>query len=124
MKFAAFLGRILFCSFFIVSFPDCFKKETIQMAADHGLPAPEMLVPLAGVMALAGAVCVLVGYRAQLGAWMLVAFLVPLTLVMHSFWDVADPGQAGIQEMLFMKNLTMLGGALVIAYFGAGPGSV
>jgi putative oxidoreductase len=40
---------------------------------------------------------------------------------MHAFWAVPDPIMAGIQQAMFMKNLSMLGGALLLTYFGAGP---
>jgi uncharacterized membrane protein YphA (DoxX/SURF4 family) len=50
-----------------------------------------------------------------------VIFLVPVTLVMHNFWSVSDPMMRQVETANFMKNVTMLGGALVISYFGAGP---
>jgi hypothetical protein len=40
---------------------------------------------------------------------------------MHNFWSVSDPMTHQIETAMFMKNVTMLGGALVISYFGAGP---
>jgi putative oxidoreductase len=52
---------------------------------------------------------------------MLVVFLVPITLFMHNFWGPMDPQMAMIQRALFFKNVSMLGGALIIAYFGTGP---
>jgi putative oxidoreductase len=61
------------------------------------------------------------GYRAKIGAWLLVLFLVPVTLMMHNFWAVKDPMMARIQMAMFLKNVTMLGGALLISQFGAGP---
>jgi len=66
-------------------------------------------------------VSVLLGYRAKIGAWLLVVFLVPVTLAIHNFWAVHDPMAAQIQQVMFMKNLSMLGAALLISYFGAGP---
>jgi len=50
-----------------------------------------------------------------------VLFLIPVTLMMHKFWTVTDPMMAQIQMILFMKNVSMLGGALLISQFGAGP---
>jgi putative oxidoreductase len=41
--------------------------------------------------------------------------------MMHKFWAVTDPMMAQIQMILFMKNVSMLGGALLISQFGAGP---
>jgi putative oxidoreductase len=50
-----------------------------------------------------------------------VLFLVPVTLMMHRFWATTDPMMASIQQVMFMKNLSMLGGALLLTHFGAGP---
>jgi putative oxidoreductase len=73
------------------------------------------------VIALVGGLSVLLGYHTRLGAWLLVIFLVPVTLVMHNFWSISDPMTLQIQKAMFMKNLAMIGGALVIGYFGADP---
>ena len=51
-------------------------------------------------------------------------FLIPVTLMMHKFWTVTDPTMAQIQMIMFMKNVSMLGGALLISQFGAGPFSL
>jgi putative oxidoreductase len=75
-------------------------------------------------MALAGGLSILVGWHARAGAWLLVLFLVPVTLAMHAFWAVPDPMMRMMQQGMFMKNLGLLGGALLIAYFGAGPVSL
>jgi putative oxidoreductase len=81
-------------------------------------------VPLSGVMAIAGGLSILLGYRAKLGAWLIVLFLIPVTLMMHKFWTVQDPMMAQVQMILFMKNVAMLGGALLISQFGAGSFSL
>ncbi len=44
--------------------------------------------------------------------------------MMHRFWAVADPQMAMMQSIMFMKNVSMLGGVLLVMYFGAGPVSV
>ena len=44
-----------------------------------------------------------------------------MTLAMHNFWAVKDPMMAQMQMAMFMKNVSMLGGALLISQFGAGP---
>jgi len=53
-----------------------------------------------------------------------VLFLVPVTLALHNFWAVEDPMMAAMQQAMFFKNLSMLGGALLIAHHGAGPVSL
>jgi putative oxidoreductase len=47
-----------------------------------------------------------------------------VTLAMHAFWNVPDPMTRMMQQAMFMKNLGLLGGALLITYFGAGPVSL
>ena len=79
-----------------------------------------LLVPASGVLAALGGLSILVGYRARIGAWLLVAFLVPVTLTMHAFWTVKDPMMMQLQFGMFMKNLGLLGGALFLASFGPG----
>jgi putative oxidoreductase len=49
---------------------------------------------------------------------------VPVTLMMHKFWGVSDPATAQMQMVMFMKNLSMLGGALIVSQVGAGPFSL
>lgn len=115
---------ILFAFIFLVAAPRCFTEEDIHQAADLGAPLASLLVPLSGVLAIVGALPVAVGYRARWGAWALVAFLVPVTLGMHAFWRIGDPALRHVQEANFAKNLSMLGAALLIAFYGSGPLSV
>jgi putative oxidoreductase len=75
---------------------------------------------MAGVLALAGGVSVLVGFRTNIGASLIALFLIPVTVTMHKFWSVSDPGIAQMQMIMFMKNLAILGGAFLISQFGAG----
>ena len=121
MKYCVLIGRIFYSLIFITSVLGHFSKHTIEFAASKGVPLAAILVPLAGSMALLGGLSILVGYNARWGAWLVVAFLVPVTLTMHKFWGLADPAAAQTQYIMFMKNLSMLGGALLIAYFGSGP---
>jgi putative oxidoreductase len=85
---------------------------------------PSLAVPLSGLLALAGGLSILLGYRARAGAWLIILFLAPVTMMMHNFWSVADPMMRQMQMANFMKNLALAGGALLIAYFGAGPMSL
>ena len=101
--------------------PGHFTEKTIGYAASHGVPLASLSVPLSGAMVFVGALSVLLGYKARYGAWLIVLFLIPVTLSMHNFWAVSDPAAAGIQQIMFMKNMSMLGAALLIAHFGSGP---
>jgi putative oxidoreductase len=118
------LGRFFFALIFLMAGANHFSKQSIGYAVSAGVPLASIAVPLSGVLAIAGGLSILLGYRAKLGSWLLVLFLVPVTLMMHKFWTVQDPMMEQIQMILFMKNVSMLGGALLISQFGAGPFSL
>jgi len=121
MKYIALFGRILFSVIFVMTSTFHFSKQTIEFVAAQGIPLASIAVPLSGVIAILGGLSVVFGYKAKWGAWLLVLFLAPVTFMMHNFWAVSDPMMAQMQMAMFMKNLSMLGGALFISYFGAGP---
>jgi len=118
------LGRFFFALIFLMAGANHFSRQTIAFAASQGVPLASIAVPLSGVLSIAGGLSILLGYRAKLGAWLIVLFLVPVTVMMHKFWTVQDPMMAQIQMILFMKNVAMLGGALLISQLGAGPFSL
>ena len=124
MRYLVLLGRILFSLIFLLSSLNHFSTSTIGYAESKGVPMASILVPVAGIMILIGSVSIILGYKAKWGAWLIIAFLIPVTLIMHNFWTITDPMMRQTQYIMFMKNLSMLGGALLIAYFGAGPVSI
>ncbi len=124
MNALAPIGRVLFAAIFVISAPHNFQTEAISYAATAGVPAAHILVPLAGVFALLGGISLALGVRARLGALALIAFLVPVTLYMHKFWGITDPQQAQMQQVNFMKNLALIGGAAFFVYAGAGAYSI
>jgi putative oxidoreductase len=119
-----FAGRLLFATIFLAAGLFHFSHQEIQFAAQQGVPLAAFAVPLSGVIALLGGLSILLGYRAKLGAWLIVLFLVPVTVLLHNFWAVKDPFMAQMQMAMFMKNVSMLGGALLITQMGAGPWSL
>ena len=118
-----FLGRLSFVLIFLMAGFTHLAKQTIAYAASQGVPAASVLVPLSGVIALIGSLSILLGYRAKLGAWLIVIFLIGVT-PLHKFWGVSDPMMQQLQMAMFMKNIAMLGGALLITQFGSGPWSL
>lgn len=118
------LGRLLYSAIFLMTVFGHFSAGYVGYAAQAGVPAPGLLVPLSGVIAILGGLSITLGYKAKIGGWLIVLFLVPVTFKMHAFWAVPDPMMHGIQLALFWKNISMLGAALLITHFGAGPVSL
>jgi putative oxidoreductase len=124
MKYIAVIGRILVSLIFLMTLAGHFKKESIEYAASQGVPAASFLVPLSGIIAVAGALSIILGYKAKMGAWLLVVFLIPVTFYLHAFWKETEPMHKQMQMANFMKNISLLGAALLISYFGSGPMSM
>ncbi len=80
----------------------------------HGMPWTSVFLVAAIVAELGGGLSVFLGYRSRLGAAVLALFLIPATLIFHT--DFADP----VQQIMFMKNLAIFGGLLMIVQLGSG----
>lgn len=124
MKYLLLLGRLCFALIFIMSGYMHFLPSVIQYAADDGVSYANILVPLSGIIACLGGLSVLLGYKARLGAWLLILFLVPVTYQMHDFWTFTNPEEIAMQRANFLKNLSLIGASLIVAYFGSGPLSI
>ena len=121
MRYVVLVGRVCYSFLFLMTPLGHFSAAYIGMAAQQGVPAAGLLVPLSGIIATLGGLSIVLGYKAKIGAWLIVLFLVPVSLAMHNFWAVTDPMMHAVQMALFMKNVSMLGAALLISYFGSGP---
>src|SRR6267143_1637873 len=62
------LGRFFFALIFLVAAPNHFTRQTIAFSASQGVPWASIAVPLSGVLAIAGGLSILLGYRARIGA--------------------------------------------------------
>ena len=119
--FAALAGRTLLAVPFVVSGYGKIGAfaATAGMMAGKGLPAPEVLLALAIVVELGGGLALVIGWMTRWSALAILVFTVVATLVFHNFWAFpAD--QALMQQISFMKNLSIIGGLLLLVAFGPG----
>lgn len=123
MGFITLLGRICFAAIFIVKSLEHFSKTAIDQASTAGVPAAAFLVPLAGIVAILGGLSILFGYKARLGAILLILFLIPTTFFMHQFWGQTTTFAQSMHSLCFWKNLALFGTCLMLLNFGAGPWS-
>ena len=97
-------------------------------AASKGVPGAPVMVVLTGLQLLVGALMVAVGIWPDIGALLLVAFLVPTAFIMHRFWSETDPAAKAMEQTQFLKDLSLAGAALVMfavfAYLGDDLGLV
>jgi putative oxidoreductase len=121
MKYSVLVGRLLYSLIFLLASLGHFSQGTISHAAAQGVPLATVAVPLSGILALLGGLSVALGYKAKWGAGLLALFLLPVTIMLHNFWAIHDPVTAQVHQVMFLKNVSMLGGALLILNFGSGP---
>lgn len=121
MNYIPLIGRILFSTIFMYSSIANFSDYYIYEATTKGIPYSYILVPLVGVFELLGGLSILTGFMAKWGAWLIILILLPITFIMHSFWNIEDPVRHQYVLMTFMRNLSIIGAALMISFFGAGP---
>jgi putative oxidoreductase len=113
------IGRILFATLFVMSGYAIHlrgRAQGVQYARMYNAPAPELLVPLTGVMIVVGGIMIALGLWGDVGALLIVAFLVGITPIMHAFWKEEDPMQRGNQMAHFQKNVSLAGAALIVFY--------
>lgn len=118
------VARFIFSLIFLLSGLNHFSSGSISYAANQGIPMADILVPLSGIISFIGGLSILLGAHARVGAFLILVFMVPVTFLMHDFWNVADPQLAQNEMTQFMKNLTIIGGALLLTFYGSGPVSI
>jgi len=112
----ALIGRILFVVLFISS-GVAHLTQTQAMAGyaeSKGVPAARLVTLGSGVMILVGALMVLLGIWADLGALLLVVFLIPTAVLMHAFWKETDAQAKQLEMIQFQKDTALAGAALLI----------
>ena len=90
----------------------------------EGIPAPQTMLVGAIVFLIAGSMSIILGYKARIGATLLLIFLVLATYYFHDFWNATDPKVKEDQMIHFMKNLGLMGAMLLIIANGTGPMSL
>ncbi len=96
---------------------------TVGYIGSVGLPLPQLAAVLAIVVEVGGGLALLAGFGTRLAALALALFTLVATFVFHNFWAM-PPEQVMMQQLMFFKNIAVVGGLLVLAAHGAGAYSV
>src|SRR5947209_4302395 len=121
----ALIGRIAMSAIFITS---GLSKLTGFSGTEHaieskGVPLPEIAAVIAVLIELGGGLAILFGWKTRWAALAFVVFLVVITPIFHGFWTMEGAARSA-NQINFMKNLTILGGFLLLYAFGPGRFSV
>ncbi|MGP1692387.1 MAG: DoxX family protein, partial [Giesbergeria sp.] len=123
-KYSAYVslaGRILLALMFI---PAGFSKlthigGTAGYIASGGLPFPSVLAVLVGTLELLGGLALVIGWKVRWVGLALALFTLAASVLFHPFWSVPEAQQM-VTKLLFMKNISVMGGMLLVSALGAG----
>ena len=119
------LGRLLISALFL---PAGVSKllgfaGTVGYFNSLGIPAANVAVAVAIVVEVLGGLALIVGFQTRLVAIGMAVFTLFASITGHAFWAVpAD--QVFVTQLLFFKNIAVIGGLLALASAGAGKFSV
>ena len=121
----ALVGRILLAVMFIIS---GFGKiagfdGTVGYIASKGLPIAQLVAIGTIAVELGGGIMLAVGFKARWAALALAIFTLLAAIIFHNFW-AAEAAQKMSQQINFMKNISIVGGMLMVFAFGPGRLSV
>lgn len=119
------IGRILLALIFIAmgysKLTDL--SGTTQFIASAGLPLPGLVALLVGAFEVAAGIAIVVGFQVRIVGLFVALFTLATSFVFHAYW-AAPAEQQYIEYLMFLKNLSIAGGMLLISALGAGPLSV
>lgn len=119
------IGRILLALIFIISGLGKITgfEGTVGYMQAYSMPMTQALLVLAIIIELGGGILIAIGWKARWAAAALGVFVIIVTLIFHGFWAVAED-QVMLQQIMFMKNLSILGGLLYVMAHGPGMWAV
>ncbi|AET67910.1 putative membrane protein [Desulfosporosinus orientis DSM 765] len=111
------IGRIFFALTFIFSGITQLinYKGTVQLMSTSGVPFPKFSAIASSLMAVAGGIGIVFHAYSLYGSIMIILFLLPATYFGHKFWGVKNKKEKTNQMQHFMKNISLIGGAIIIA---------
>ena len=96
---------------------------TVGYIASKGAPVPEVAAIIAIIVEVGGGLALILGFKARWAAVALAAFTLVATVMFHNYWTFPAEQQM-MQQLMFMKNVAVIGGLLTLAAWGAGAWSV
>lgn len=123
---ADLLGRIFVAALFLYeAFDSIFhSQKNLETLASYGITwRPRLLLWASVAILVIGGISVLIGYFSRFGAFLLLLYWLPFTLIVYSYWN--DPiDLQRLHGLMLMRNLALCGGLLFIIAHGSGKYSV
>jgi len=115
------LARLLLASLFVIAgIGKVFGFEgTVGYISSVGLPLPTLGAVIAILVELGGGLLLAIGFQSRLVALVMAIFTLVTAFIFHNYWAMpAD--KVMVNQIMFLKNLSIAGGLLMVSAFGAG----
>jgi putative oxidoreductase len=122
----ALAGRILLALMFLIAGigkVGAGFAGTVGYIGSVGLPMPQVVAIGTIIVEIVGSLALIVGWKTRWAALALAIFTVAAALFFHNYWAM-PANQQMMQQIIFMKNLAVAGGLLMLAVAGPGAWSV
>lgn len=96
---------------------------TVGYISSVGMPLPTVAAAVAAVIEVVGSLALIVGFGTRFAALVLAFFTLVASFFFHAYWSVPEAQQMVVQ-LMFYKNIAIVGGLLALTAFGAGAWSV
>ena len=113
-KYVDIIARILLAQIFVLAGISKITGYAGTQGYMESMGVPGMLLPLVILLELGGGLALIIGWQTRLVSYALAGFTVIAALIFHS--NLADQ----MQMIMFMKNLSLAGGLMLLALHGAG----
>ncbi|MBQ4838542.1 DoxX family membrane protein [Pseudoalteromonas luteoviolacea] len=114
-------ARFLFTSLFLLSGITHFTNVPYYLSLmPEVIPYKVALIWASGIVELAGALMILFNWKPKLGGWLLVLFLLPVTVVVHGYEMLYAEHETirALQQAHFLKGFSLIGAALLVTQVG------
>jgi putative oxidoreductase len=110
------VGQILLASMFIKGGASAFMEPggRVSKVEASGIPQAHQAVVLNGALMVIGGTALALDLAPKSAALLLIGCLIPTTLIGHPFWQEETPAGRANNQIQFLKNLSMLGGLLIM----------
>jgi putative oxidoreductase len=119
---APLLGRFVLAGYFL---SQAYRyaldwNNTAILLSMRNMPLPAVVLAAAVAAIVLGSVSLLLGFRTRIGALVLFAIMLAVTVTLHNFWHIRAPIARNADYDLFARNIAIAGGLLILIGLGAG----
>jgi putative oxidoreductase len=122
-RISPLIGRMVIAWFFLSEAWERLSNfdATVTLMRMQHLPAAPALLVIALCVMFLGGLSLVLGFQVRHGAMLLFGFTMVVSVVLHAYWTLQNPIDRAADYDIFIRNIAIAGGLLVLVGVGAGP---